>query len=37
MGYQPTGTTSETLRRIQREDFARWGAVVKASGFKAEP
>jgi tripartite-type tricarboxylate transporter receptor subunit TctC len=37
MGYQPTGTTSETLRRTQRKDFARWGAVVKASGFKAEP
>jgi tripartite-type tricarboxylate transporter receptor subunit TctC len=37
MGYQPTGTTSETLRKIQREDFARWGTIVKASGFKAEP
>jgi tripartite-type tricarboxylate transporter receptor subunit TctC len=37
MGYQPTGTTSETLRRIQREDFARWGTVVQASGFRAEP
>jgi tripartite-type tricarboxylate transporter receptor subunit TctC len=35
MGYQPTGTTSEHLRNIQRADFARWGAVVKASGFKA--
>ncbi len=37
MGYQPTGTTSETLKRIQREDFERWGTVVKASGFKIEP
>jgi tripartite-type tricarboxylate transporter receptor subunit TctC len=36
MGYQPTGTTSEQLRQIQRTDFARWGALVKASGFKAE-
>jgi tripartite-type tricarboxylate transporter receptor subunit TctC len=37
MGYQPTGTTSETLKKNQREDFERWGTVVKASGFKAEP
>jgi tripartite-type tricarboxylate transporter receptor subunit TctC len=37
MGYQPTGTTSETLGKIQREDFGRWGTIVKASGFKAEP
>jgi tripartite-type tricarboxylate transporter receptor subunit TctC len=36
MGYEPTGTTSEALRKIQREDFERWGGLVKASGFKAE-
>jgi tripartite-type tricarboxylate transporter receptor subunit TctC len=36
MGYEPTGTTSEALRRIQRSDFVRWGDLVKASGFKAE-
>ena len=35
LGYQPTGTTAAVLKRIQREDFERWGAVVKASGFKA--
>ena len=35
MGYQPTGTTSEQLRKIQRADFERWGSIVKASGFKA--
>jgi tripartite-type tricarboxylate transporter receptor subunit TctC len=35
MGYQPTGTTSNQLRKIQREDFERWGILVKASGFKA--
>jgi len=36
MGFQPTGTTSEELRKIQREDFERWGILVRASGFKAE-
>jgi tripartite-type tricarboxylate transporter receptor subunit TctC len=35
MGYQPTGTGSEQLRKIQREDFERWGLLVKASGFRA--
>jgi tripartite-type tricarboxylate transporter receptor subunit TctC len=35
-GYEPGGTTSEALRKIQREDFERWGNLVKASGFKAE-
>lgn len=33
-GYQPTGTTSEALRKIQQEDSERWGALVKASGIK---
>ena len=37
MGYQPAGTTSGTLRKIQREDFERWERLVTASGFKAEP
>jgi tripartite-type tricarboxylate transporter receptor subunit TctC len=36
MGYQPTATTSEALRKVQRDDFEHWGAVVRASGFKAE-
>jgi tripartite-type tricarboxylate transporter receptor subunit TctC len=36
MGYEPTGTTAEALRKIQRGDFERWGGLVKASGFKAE-
>jgi tripartite-type tricarboxylate transporter receptor subunit TctC len=36
VGFQPTGTTAEELRKIQREEFNRWGAIVKASGFKAE-
>ena len=36
MGYEPTGTTSEALGKIQRGDFDRWGGLVKVSGFKAE-
>jgi tripartite-type tricarboxylate transporter receptor subunit TctC len=36
MGYEPTGTTAEALRKIQRGDFECWGGLVKASGFKAE-
>jgi len=36
MGFQPTGTTSSELKKLQREDFERWGILVKASGFKAE-
>jgi tripartite-type tricarboxylate transporter receptor subunit TctC len=36
MGYLPTGTTSDALRKIQRADFERWGPIVKASGFKVE-
>ena len=35
MGYQPTATSSAQLRDIQREDFERWGRLVKASGFQA--
>jgi tripartite-type tricarboxylate transporter receptor subunit TctC len=36
MGYLPTGTTSDALRKIQRADFERWGTIVKASGFEVE-
>ena len=36
MGFQPTGTTAEELKQIQRAQFERWGPIVKASGFKAE-
>jgi tripartite-type tricarboxylate transporter receptor subunit TctC len=34
LGYLPSGTTSDALRKIQRADFERWGRVVKASGFE---
>jgi tripartite-type tricarboxylate transporter receptor subunit TctC len=36
LGFQPTGTTAEELMEIQRADFDRWGAIVKASGFQPE-
>jgi tripartite-type tricarboxylate transporter receptor subunit TctC len=36
MGYLPTGTTSDALRKIQRADFERWGPIVKAFGFEVE-
>jgi len=36
MGCEPTGTTSEELRQLQRADFLRWGPIVKASGITVE-
>jgi tripartite-type tricarboxylate transporter receptor subunit TctC len=36
MGCEPTGTTSDELKRIQRADFERWGPIVRASGFPVE-
>ena len=36
MGVQPTGTTPEGLGAILKNDYERWGAVIKASGFKAD-
>jgi tripartite-type tricarboxylate transporter receptor subunit TctC len=35
-GSEPTVTTPEELREIQRADFMRWGPIVKASGFPIE-
>jgi tripartite-type tricarboxylate transporter receptor subunit TctC len=36
LGFEPTGTTPEELRQLQRAQFEHWGSVVKASGFKVE-
>jgi tripartite-type tricarboxylate transporter receptor subunit TctC len=36
LGYEPTGTTPEQLAAIMSADTARWGPVIKASGFSAE-
>ena len=34
IGFQPTGTSSEELRRIQKTDFDFWAPIVKASGYR---
>ena len=36
LGFQPTGTTPEELKQLQRVQFERWGPMVRASGIKAE-
>jgi tripartite-type tricarboxylate transporter receptor subunit TctC len=36
LGFQPTDTTAEDLKRVQRAQFDAWAAVVKALGFKPE-
>jgi tripartite-type tricarboxylate transporter receptor subunit TctC len=33
LGYEPTGTTPEALAAIMAADTARWGPVIKRSGF----
>jgi len=33
MSYVPTGTTAEEFARIFEADRARWGPIIKASGF----
>ena len=34
LSITPTGTGPDELARIQRADFERWAAPIKASGFK---
>ena len=34
LGFQVSGTSGAELARIQREQFERWGAVVKVLGLK---
>ncbi len=36
LGYEPTGTTPEQLAAIMAADTARWGPIIKASGFTAD-
>lgn len=36
LGYEPVGGSSTALRALQAAEFERWGAIVRASGFKAE-
>jgi tripartite-type tricarboxylate transporter receptor subunit TctC len=37
IGFQPTGTTGDQLRQIQRSEFDHWKRVVAATGLKGEP
>jgi tripartite-type tricarboxylate transporter receptor subunit TctC len=36
IGFEPTGTSPEEFARIMAADSARWGPVIRASGFKAD-
>ena len=36
LGLDPATTTPEEFARIVASDYAKWGPVVKASGFTAE-
>ncbi|MBL8382133.1 MAG: tripartite tricarboxylate transporter substrate binding protein [Burkholderiales bacterium] len=36
MGVEPTGTTPEAFAAILKADYERWGAVIRASGFKGD-
>lgn len=36
MGVEPTGTTADALAVILKTDYERWGAVIRASGFKVD-
>jgi tripartite-type tricarboxylate transporter receptor subunit TctC len=33
LGYEPTGATPEALAAIMAADTARWGPIIKRSGF----
>jgi tripartite-type tricarboxylate transporter receptor subunit TctC len=36
LGLEPTGGTPEQLAQRMRDDTAKWGPIVRASGFKAD-
>ncbi|MFN0160677.1 MAG: Bug family tripartite tricarboxylate transporter substrate binding protein, partial [Burkholderiales bacterium] len=36
MGVEPTGTTPEAFAAIFKADYERWGAVIRASGFRVD-
>lgn len=35
-GLEGTGTTAAELAKIHRDDYERWGPVIRASGFKSD-
>lgn len=36
LNMEPVGSTPEAFRKVVEQDWAKWGAVVKASGFTLE-
>ena len=36
LGVEPTGTSASEFASILKNDYDRWGAVIRASGFKAD-
>ena len=36
LGVEPTGTSTGEFAAILKNDYERWGAVIRASGFKAD-
>ena len=36
LGVEPTGTTAPEFAAILKNDYERWGAVIRASGFRAD-
>jgi tripartite-type tricarboxylate transporter receptor subunit TctC len=33
---EPVGSTPEEFRKVVQDDWVKWGAVVKASGFSLD-
>jgi tripartite-type tricarboxylate transporter receptor subunit TctC len=36
LGYEPIGGSADALRTLQAAEFERWGAIIRASGFKVD-
>jgi len=36
MGLEPTGEGPDRLAAVLKDDYARWGPPIKASGFKGD-
>ena len=36
LGVEPTGTSAADFSAILKSDYERWGAVIRASGFKSD-
>ncbi len=36
LGATPIGSTSEALAKVTRDDYDKWGPVIKAAGLKID-